>query len=571
MNYAAIRHEATRRFCYCVAPGRFRFCLQTAKDDMRHVWLFSRDKYLPLHVKDTRRVVPMRKVATDGIRDYYEAELSLDVVCLRYCFELEDMAGIRVYFSGNGFTREAPEDLERMFDCPQILREEERFETPQWAKNKVIYQIFPARFATHRHVLDEIWYQSPIGADTNIGGSLQGITAKLPYIRELGADVIYLTPIFRSHSIHKYDTIDYYEIDPSFGTEADLIALVDRAHSLGIRVILDAVFNHSSTEFFAFRDLKEKGEESPYRSWYYPKKFPIRADGPIPTYTCFGYYGYMPKLNQRNPETAEYFVNVALHWLRTAKIDGWRLDVGDEVGHAFWRKLRTAVKAEFPHALIVGEVWHEAPDFLEGGQWDSLMNYPFYRAIMDFVAGGSITASRFLERLGSLRGNTPAAAYPLLWNLVGSHDTPRLLHSCGGDKGKHRLAAALQLLMPGMPMIYYGDEVGIDGGADPDCRRGMLWDERRQDRELLQWYHSLIRVRHENRAITEGKLIRQEARDEDGIIILTRLWEERKVTLVFHCGEGSVALPEFVGKTDLLTGQSFRGTLQGYSAVVLRG
>ena len=571
MNYAAVRHEPTRRFCYSTAPGKFRFCLQTAKDDMRYVWLFCRDKYLPLHVTDTRKVLPMRKVATDGIRDYYEVELELDVVCLRYCFELEDMAGIRVYFSGHGFTREAPEDIERMFDCPQILREEERFQTPRWARDKVIYQIFPARFANHRGVLDEIWYKAPITNEDNIGGTIPGITAKLPYIRELGADVIYLTPVFRSNSIHKYDTIDYYTIDPDFGTEEDLIAMVQRAHSLGMRVILDAVFNHSSTEFFAFRDLKEKEADSPYLNWYYPKSFPLTAGPGLPTYTCFGYHGYMPKLNQGNPETAQYFINVALYWLRTAGIDGWRLDVGDEVGHGFWRKLRNAVKAEFPNALIVGEVWHEAPDFLEGGQWDSLMNYPFYRAIIDYVATGSIAPSRFLERLGSLRGNTPAAAYHLLWNITGSHDTPRLLHNCGGHKGKHRLAAALQLLMPGMPMIYYGDEVGLSGAGDPDCRRGMLWDPERQDREMLQWYRSLIRVRHENRAITEGKLIREESRDNDGLIIFTRIWEERKVTLVFHSGEGSVALPEFVGKTDLLTGQTFRGMVEGYTALVLRG
>lgn len=571
MLYAAIRHEPTRRYCYCIAPGKFRFCLQTAKDDMRHVWLFGRDKYMPLHRKDTRRVIPMKKVACDGIRDYYEVELELDVVCLRYCFELEDMAGIRVYFSHNGFTREVPGDIETMFDCPQILRQEERFVTPQWANHKIVYQIFPARFATHRNVLDEIWYQSPITNETNIGGSLPGITARLPYIRELGADVIYLTPIFRSNSIHKYDTIDYYQIDPSFGTEEDLITLVDKAHSLGLRVILDGVFNHSSVDFFAFRDLKEKEEESEYRNWYYPKSFPLTSHDGIPTYTCFGYYGYMPKLNQRNPETAEYFINVALHWLRKAHIDGWRLDVGDEVVHSFWRKLRTAVKAEFPNALIVGEVWHEAPDFLEGGQWDSVMNYPFYRAVMDFAAKGTISASRFLDRLGSLRGNTPAAAYPLLWNIAGSHDTPRLLHNCGEDKGKHRLAAALQLLMPGMPMIYYGDEVGLTGGADPDCRRGMLWGEARQDRQMLQWYKALIRVRHENPAITQGEVVRAIARDEDGIILITRQLEERKVTLVFHRGEGSVLLPELSGKTDLLTGQLFRGTMEGYSALVLRG
>jgi len=571
MIYAAIRHEATRRFCYAIAPGKFRFCLQTAKDDMRNIWLFSRDKYMPLDRKDTRRVVPMKKVACDGIRDYYEAEMEFDLVCLRYCFELEDMAGIRVYFSNDGFTREAPEDIERMFDCPQTLREEERFITPQWARNKVIYQIFPARYANSQPVPDEVWYQSPIPHNADIGGDLPGIISRLPYIRELGADVIYLTPVFLSSSIHKYNTNDYYRIDPSFGTEEDLRLLVEKAHNLGMRVILDAVFNHSGVDFFAFRDLQENGENSPYRDWYYPRELPVKMGPGLPNYKCFGYHAYMPKLNQRNPETAEYFINVALYWLRTAKIDGWRLDVGDEVSHSFWRKFRTAVKAEFPNALIVGEVWHPAPDFMEGGQWDTLMNYPFYRAIMDFVASGSIYPSQFLERLGDLRGNTPAAAYPLLWNLVGSHDTPRLLHNCGGNRDKQRLAAALQLLFPGMPMIYYGDEVGMGGGSDPDCRRGMVWNEEMQDRDTLRWYRALIRVRHEIPAIIEGEVIREEARDKDGLIIITRILDGQKVTMIFHCKDDTLYVPEFSGRTNLLTGSIFRGTIEGYTALVLRG
>lgn len=570
MNYAAVWHEATARFCFCLEPGRFLFRLQTGAGDMKSVTLHSRDKYLPLRRKDTRLATPMRKIACDGLRDYYETELEFHMVCLRYCFELEDQAGNRVFYSNSGFTKELPQDMERLFDCPQTLREEERFQVPQWAAGKVVYQIFPSRFAATGSIPEEVWYQSPIGAKADLGGNLAGITQALPYLRDLGVDVVYMTPIFQSHSSHKYDTIDYYTIDPTFGTAEDLRRLVETAHGLGLRVILDGVFNHTAPEFFAFADLKEHGEESQYRDWYYPESLPVNTETFFPNFKCFGYYGGMPKVNLRCPEAAAYFTGVALYWLREAGVDGWRLDVADEISHDFWRQFRRAVKREFPDALIVGEIWHHAPDFLEGDQWDSVMNYPFYRAVLDFAAEGSLSASEFLGALGFQRGNTHRAAYPLLWNLIGSHDTPRILHLCGEDKRRHRLAAALQLLSPGMPMIYYGDEVGMTGGKDPDCRRGMLWDPKRQDEETLRWYARLLRLRREIPAITRGETLREEAADREGLIRITRSLGNEEVTLLFHNQEGSVPLPDLAGKTDAITGKVFPGTLEGITAMVLR-
>ena len=570
MNYAAIRHEATQDYCFCLEPGRFLFRLQTGKGDLRRVTLHTRDKYLPLKLKDTRRATPMNWVCSDGLRDYYEAELEFKVVCLRYCFELEDHSGNRVYFSNCGFTDSIPEDMERLFDCPQTLREEERFQVPSWAANKVIYQIFPSRFASRKPVKDSVWYQAPIGPKTDLGGSLKGITDHLDYIRDLGVDVIYLTPIFRSNSTHKYDTIDYYTIDPSFGTEEDLKELVDRAHEMGLRVIMDGVFNHTSPDFFAFADLVKHQEESAYKDWYYVDRFPLCRIPGLHNYKCFGYFWGMPKVNLRCKAAAKYFTDVALHWLRRTGMDGWRLDVADEIGHDFWRSFRKAVKAEFPEALIVGEVWHHAPDFLQGDQWDSVMNYPFYRSILDFAAEGSISASAHLGNLGFQRGNTHAAAYPLLWNLAGSHDTARLLYLCGENKKRQKVAAALQLLMPGMPMIYYGDEVAMTGAKDPDCRRGMLWDKERQDSDMLSWYRRLLKLRKELPVITQGRITAQEACDEEGLIRITRTLDGAEVTLLLCAKEAVVQLPELAGKTDLLTNTRFDGTVRGVTAMVLQ-
>lgn len=569
MNYAAIWHEATQRCCFCMEPGKFVFRLQVAKGDMKQVILHYRDKYLPLHIRDTRRSVPMTWVAGDSFRDYYEAELEFKVVCLRYCFELVDREGNRVFYSNSGFTKEIPEDIERLFDCPQTLREEECFRTPKWAEHGVIYQIFPSRFATDLDVDEKIWYQAPVDPHAELGGNLRGIIRKLGYIRDLGVDVLYMTPIFWSKSSHKYDTIDYYTIDPTFGTEEDLIELVEKAHELGLRVILDGVFNHTSPEFFAFRDMEEKQEKSAYKDWYYVEQFPLNRQPGQQNYKCFGYFWGMPKVNLTCPAAAEYFTNVALYWLRKANIDGWRLDVADEIGHSFWRNFRRAIKREFPEALIVGEVWHHAPNFLQGDTWDSVMNYPFYRSTLDFAAEGSCTASEYLGNMGFLRGNLHNAAHPLLWNLIGSHDTPRILYLCGQNKDRQKLMAALQLLQSGMPMIYYGDEVAMTGAKDPDCRRGMLWDENRQDKDMRRWYQNLIRVRKAYPAITKGQICFQEGMDSEGIIRITRQLEDQQVTIVFHNQPGETVMEDLAGKCNVLTGETFDGCVRGIGAWVL--
>lgn len=572
MDIAALQHEATARWCFALAPGRFCIRLQAAAGDLAAVTLHALDKYAPRRTPEALRAVPMRRIACDGRRDTFEAVIELDLVCLRYYFELTDTAGQTLYFGMDEVLPAPPTDIERMFDCPQTLREAGRFIAPDWAANKVVYQVFPARFAAGRAVPNRVWYQAPIGPFAELYGDLKGLTARLDYIADLGVDVLYLTPVFCARTQHKYDTVDYTHVDPAFGSNDDLCALVAAAHARGLRVILDGVFNHTSPRFFAFADILEKGAASPYLDWYYTEggriKMPLTPAG-RPNYKCFGYYGGMPKLNQQNPETAQYFIDVTLYWLRTAGIDGWRLDVADEIPHDFWRRLRAAVKAEFPQALIVGEVWHFAPDFLQGDEWDSVMNYPFRNALLDYVARGALPASEFLQRLGFLRANLHPAAVPLLWNLAGSHDTPRLLRECGGDRRKQRLAAALQLLLPGMPMVYYGDEVGMDGGRDPDCRRGMLWDPARQDAATLAWYKRLLAVRRAHPALTTGELVNEWADDAAGLVGMERQGNGERLALLALAGDEPAALPQYAGCHDLLTGMAFPGTLAPWTAAVV--
>lgn len=570
MEYAAIRHFADKRYCYAIEKGRFLIRLETKKGDMGKVVLHVQDKYLPVKYMDTRREYEMQIAYSDNYIDYYEVSIDIDVVCLRYFFELEDTAGKVMYYGNHNFYDACITDIDRMFDCPQNLREEELFELPDWARNKVVYQIFPSRFASDQDVPEKIWYQAPIGHKADLKGSLRGIIDHLGYIRELGADIIYMTPIFKSDSSHKYNISDYYRIDPSFGTKEDLKELVDKAHEMGMYVILDGVFNHTAVDFFAFQDIRDKEEKSGYLNWYYIKDFPLVIEwGKKPNYKTFSYAAFMPKLNLQNKETADYVIDVASYWIRECDIDGWRLDVADEVNHAFWKRFRREIKAVKKDALIVGEIWHFAGDFLEGDEWDSIMNYQFYYAVKDLVASGEMSAGAFVGNLNFMKGNLNNGLEGYLWNFIDSHDTARFSHSVGNNRDKQKLAAALQLLLPGMPMIYYGDEAALEGGPDPDCRRGMLWDENRQNKEMLHYYKNLIRIRHGYPVLTEGRLVKQYTDDSTGIIYMERCLNGQRMIVVFHAQGGNVELPELKGRRNLVTGQGFSGILGNYETAVL--
>lgn len=570
MEYSAIFHDMDKRFCYAIDKDLFVIRVQVKKDDMKEVILHYEDKYIPMERKDTRMTLPMKKVATSQFHDYYEAQLRMNLICLRYFFEFTDMQGEKVYYGNYEFDKECITNRDRMFDCPQNLREEEMFEVPQWAANKVVYQIFPSRFAATQPVDKELWYKAPITPMDDLHGNLRGIIEHLDYIKDLGIDVVYLTPIFKSNSCHKYDTIDYYQVDPSFGTTEDLKELVQKSHERGMKVVLDAVYNHSGREFFAFQDILEKGEKSKYLDWYFIDELPPRGEwGEIPNFKCFGYYGGMPKLNLKNPEVEKYITDVACYWIKECDIDGWRLDVGDEISHFFWKNFRKAIKAVKKDMLIIGEIWHYAGDFLEGDEWDTVMNYPFYLNLIDLLADEKINVSQFVQNLGYLKGRLNKKCYPLMWNLIDSHDTARFLHLCHDNKKKQHLAAAFQLLLPGMPMVYYGDEYAMPGANDPDCRRGMYWDEEYQDKEMYNWYKKLMQVRKTHACIVEGEMIETIANDDEDTIVMIRKNGEETIAMLFNCGNSAKEFNEYAEKYNLLTDSAFDGKVDGLDAAVI--
>jgi neopullulanase len=430
-------------------------------------------------------------------------------------------------------------------------------DTPDWVRDAVFYQIFPDRFARSNRVRApgplEPWDAPPTHHGFK-GGDLLGVVEHLPYLVDLGVTALYLNPIFASASNHRYHTYDYLSVDPLLGGDDALRALIDAAHASSIRVVLDGVFNHAGRGFWPFHHVLENGGDSPYVDWFAFHPAALRGERPLrpypwhsdrqtwpedrasePTWDAkgdeslrrLGYRAWsghpaLPKLNTDNPLVREYLMGVAEHWLRFG-IDGWRLDVPMDIHTAgFWEEFRSRVRAVNPEAYIVGEIWHEAHAWLVGDRFDAVMNYPLAFAILGFAAQGHLDRAvvghqqeyaggttvrdgaglgRELERLMTLYD--PAVTLVQL-NLLDSHDSPRFRTLAGRDAGAWRLATLLLATLPGAPCIYYGDEVGVEGDQDPDCRRAFPWDDARWDRDGLAWTRAVLHIRHELPALRRG-------------------------------------------------------------------
>lgn len=407
---------------------------------------------------------------------------------------------------------------------------------PDWVMDAIFYQIFPERFANGNPNNDppnSVPWDAPPTRENFFGGDLEGVIQHLDYLQSLGITALYLTPIFAAHTNHKYDTVDYYQIDPHFGTMETFRHLLYEAHRRDIRLILDAVFNHVGEGFWAFRDVIEHNEESPYVNWFYIEELPISKE-PTPNYQTFEGAYYLVKLNIHNPEVRQYLFDVARYWTQEG-IDGWRLDVPYLMNHRFWKKFRQVVKAINPDLYIVAEVWEQATDWLQGDECDGAMNYRLRNLILDFFVHKKMDASVFDQALAVLRSEHPGESAYTMLNLLGSHDTPRFLTLCEGDLAKVKLASAFLFTYIGVPMIYYGDEVGMVGENDPDCRRTMRWDPATQNQELLFWYRQLIRIRKAHLALRRGKIRSLYAHGE--VYAFERHHEMERVLIVFNLGE----------------------------------
>ncbi len=442
--------------------------------------------------------------------------------------------------------------------------------TPHWVKNSVFYQIFPDRMARNSIPQTRLWqsnnlepWHSPPTYQGYKGGNLWGVIEKLDYLQDLGINAIYFTPIFQSASNHRYHTHDYYQVDPLLGGNGAFDALLEESHKRNIKVVLDGVFNHASRGFFFFNDILENGETSAWLDWFKIEKWPLAPyDGSKPAnYVSWINYRALPQFNHDNPQVREYIMQIGEYWLKKG-IDGWRLDVPFEIKVPdFWQEFRTRVKAINPEAYIVGEVWTDSRQWLDGTQFDGVMNYLFTGPTIAFAAGDrvimeyverpdyfpypAISAQEYAQKIEELLSLYPWEIQLTQLNLLDSHDTARLTTVVGEDKASVELSTLLLFTFPGAPSIYYGNEVGLVGGFDPDCRRGFP-EEKDWNLDTLNYHKELIKIRHQYPALRTGKY--QVIYAQNSVYVFARILDKEKIIVAVNIDTESVSVQFVVDK-----------------------
>ena len=555
MNKYAIHHVPDSEYAYPLNENTLRLVLKVARGEkFKEIAVLWNNKY---DFDKRRNFSRMRKLCSDALHDYYVCDLPCADVRFAYIFLLTLPGNKEYYFSEEGVTEEY--DFEHgyytFFQFPFINRADVIKPVP-WAKKAIIYQIFIDRFCRGDMEKDDAyitqpWEQVP-GAKDFAGGDIKGITEKLDTIREMGFNALYLTPVFRAPSNHKYNITDYAKVDPMFGKNADMYALIEAVHARGMRLILDAVFNHCDESNPLFADVKEKGTASEFYDWFivhgekptlgspssapssacatsapisprHPEAKPkdpekrspspisfaedgVSAYGSAPSvgggkgggasslcnYEIFADCTYMPKWNTSNPKAREYLIRIALTYLSWG-VDGLRLDVADEMSHVFWRELRNAVKEKYPNALLIGEVWHENGMYLGGDEFDGVMNYKLQKTFIDYFASGALTAEEAADRINRICMSHRRQEGDMMLNFLDDHDTPRFLRLCGEDENALRVA--------------------LTGDGDPDCRRTYDWAQKPRHALFLR---ELSRTRN---LLPEGEFY---AKIEHGCLVLVR-------------------------------------------------
>jgi len=537
MQFSAIEHRSTDNFCYPLNENELMIGIKTGSD-IRRVFIVYGDPFDGSVTPDgwawegKRQEITRKKDLP--YHTWWQVTVTLPYGRCKYCFELhgQDEGDVRYCLENGLYTADELVTLRRItgnfpgFEFPW-LDGAECVRVPDWVPRTVWYQIFPDRFC--RDIASQKPNALPWPAAKDVvtnnehyGGTLRGITEKLGYLADLNITGLYLNPVNASPSVHKYDTSDYLNIDPAFGSADDLHTLVKEAHARGIKVMLDGVFNHCGWDFALWQDVVRNGKASPYFDWFIVKEwpfetvaepecetaasrnFPSGTNGKSGRYSVFAYVDVMPKLNTNNPAVVDYLLNVCETWVRSYDIDGLRLDVANELSHTFCRQLYRRMRSLKKDFYLLGEIWRSALPWLRGGELDSVMNYPLALCFWKFFCDKTLPALTLEREINAVFTAYPEPVTVGLFNLLDSHDTPRLFTRNDGDVSAVWQQYALLLSLPGSPCIYYGSEVLLAGGNDPDCRRCMPWQaiEAGEYAEPMSMMRQLIALRRTHPAMT---------------------------------------------------------------------
>ena len=557
MDFNAVYHRANDNYCYPLDEEQLIINIKTGYD-VRYVNIIQGDPFKSgiLGGGETwsgdALNIPFKKRLKNQL--WWTTTIKPEYKRLKYYFELQTDNERWFYFE-DGFVSEAQMQLEgRSRQCFVFpwMNPADIPVTPDWVNETIWYQIFPERFCNGDPSINPEgtlpWRNK--GSVTNkefFGGDLQGIINKLDYIQGLGVSGLYLTPINESPTPHKYDTTDYTKIDSHFGSEETMTTLVREAHNRGIRIMLDGVFNHSGQEFAPWLDVKEKGPQSEYWDWFMINEWPFKQDGGCAyakQYYTFAFFDSMPKLNTNNPKVREYLIGVCENWVRNYDVDGIRLDVANEISHTFCKELRTHLKAIKPDIYILGEIWHDAMPWLRGDEFDAVMNYPLAESIKDFWIDKSLTNEDFEYTINRCYTGYMQQTNDVLFNLLDSHDTKRL-RSDVKNLDEYFQQLAVLFTMPGSPCIYYGTEIAMEGGYDPDCRRCMPWEEIDAGvyDERIQIVRSLLQLRRAEPLLRDRNFHFPNRINRSRVIEFNKMgWMDNYVEVIINCEEEDIEI-----------------------------
>ena len=581
MEFTGVYHRTSEQMSYPLNEDELIVNLKTGYD-VERVFLHHGDPYEAGIMGGGEKWTGKREeiVFKKRLRNqlWWTTTLRPEYKRCKYYFELHTKDEVWYYFEDGFLTPEQVQMEGRMLQCFIVpwMNPADVNRTPDWVNETVWYQIFPDRFCNgtpEENTPDIVpWHAGPVTNQERFGGNLKGIEEKLPYLKELGITGIYLNPIMEADSTHKYDTKDYTRIDPQFGTNEDFARLVKKAHEHGIRIMVDAVFNHCGRRFSPWLDVLEKKEKSAYADWFMIQDWDNlekRADTRDARFYSFAFADWMPKLNTNNDEVIDYFCGVCEDWIREFDIDGIRYDVGNEVSHRFLKKMRERLRALKPDLYLLGEIWHDASQWLMGDEYDSVMNYPLLSGIHDFFLDKSMDKAEFEYMVNRCYTMYMQQNNNVMFNLLDSHDTERLMNRFH-DLDMFYQQLAVLFTMPGSACIYYGTEIAMEGGHDPDCRRPMPWHELSspENQEKTAAMRGLIEMRKSEEACRSLYFHFPGEYPQERLVEYIKLdSENRKLEILLNCGEDAVSVKE---EGEVLFSRKYENGVLGKNGTLIR-
>lgn len=539
MNKLALLHRIDSEYAYPLDEKRLVLRLRVSKEDeFKVIEVFFNPA---MRFIKERQVKEMKAKYIDNYFKYYEVTLFNNFPSFSYIFHIVTLDNEEYFLSDEGLSRSYDYSLSQVsafryafINPDDVIKVNPKFE------GRIFYQIFVDSFfkseSLNKDFVTRDWNSTDLEAFKDgkyhpifLGGDLKGVTSKLNYLKDLGIGAIYLTPIFKANTNHRYDTLDYFEIDPRLGDLSDLKELVKKAHELDILVCLDLVFNHTSFFHPFFQDVLKNGKKSKYYDFYMVEGDEIKLGKPF-NYFSFSESFMMPKLNGNNKEVQAYCIEVAKHYLKEADVDGYRLDVSNELPHSFWIEFKKEVKKEKEDIFLIGECWYNAYSFLNSLEWDSSMNYASLFAAKEYFVNHTLSTKEFVYKLNSILVRYKENTNKMLLNLLDSHDISRFYEYLKPNKDLYLLSELFLISYIGLPMIYYGDEIFMEGGNDPFNRKGMEWDSS----EFNSIEFILLKKIFALRKFDSFKKGDMELEEKDGLLYIRRVYENEKVTVILN-------------------------------------